>query len=424
MSTIKFYIKDTNLKEETEIYFLFNFGYAEMSSDGSKKYKPLKYYTGEKIRPVFWGKGKAKETAKFPGHKSLNDRLNDIAEIVRDVFREIKNKNLEPTHDLLKAELDKILRGHKTPQEKGLSFFDFVQHYIDTCDKRKRTKLNYGTTKSALEKYEKILNKKLTFDNIDLDFYDGFIEYLKKKNYTTNTIGSHIKNIKVFMNNALDRGVVDKWDERIKRRFKTIEERTDSIYLNQAELDILYKLDLSKKPRLDKVRDVFLIGCYTGLRFSDLAQLRRENFIENNTLLKLTTVKTGDTVIIPVGYVLNEILIKYNYNLPRIISNQKFNDYLKELGKEAKFFEHVQTTVTKGGLRVQSVKPKHDLMTVHTARRSFATNAYLADIPSISIMKITGHRTERAFLKYIKISQEDNAKKLRQHPFFSNLKAI
>ena len=215
MSTVKYYIKNTNIREDTEIYLLFNFGFAEITTDGKKKYKPLKYYTGEKIKPKFWGNGKAKETTKFPGHKTLNNRLDDIAETVKDVFRDIQNRNIVPTHELLKAELDQVIRGHKAPQVKKQSFFDFVQHYIDTCDKRGRTKLNYGTTKHAMENYEKTLSKKITFDSIDLDFYDGFIEYLKKKNYTTNTIGSHIKNIKVFMNTALDWGVIDNWDEWI-----------------------------------------------------------------------------------------------------------------------------------------------------------------------------------------------------------------
>jgi integrase len=424
MATVKFYLKDPNSKEETEIFLLFNFGFAEITETGAKKYKPLKYYTSDKIKPKFWGNGKAKETAKFPGYKTLNERLDDISEAVKDVFRDIQNKDIIPTHELLKAELDKVVRGYKEPQQKKQSFFEYIQHYIDTCDKKRRTKLNYGTTQNVLKKYNETLKKKLTFELIDLDFYDGFIEFLKKKNNTKNTIGSHIKNIKVFMNNAVDRNIIDKWDERIRKRFVTIEEDADSIYLSQSELDKLYAKNLVKNPRLDKVRDLFLIGCYTGLRFSDLAQLKPENFTNNNTLLKLTTVKTEDAIVIPVGYVVTEILKKYKYNLPRIISNQKFNKYLKELGELVKINEPVQTTITKGGLRVQTTSPKFKLMTVHTARRSFSTNAYLADIPSISIMKITGHRTERAFLRYIRISPEDNAKKLMQHPFFSNLKAV
>jgi integrase len=95
------------------------------------------------------------------------------------------------------------------------------------------------------------------------------------------------------------------------------------------------------------------------------------------------------------------------------------NAYLKEIGEEAKLDEPIEIVSTKGGKRVKEVFEKWELITVHTARRSFATNAYLHQVPSISIMKITGHTTERNFLKYIKISQEDNANKLLNHPFFN-----
>ena len=95
------------------------------------------------------------------------------------------------------------------------------------------------------------------------------------------------------------------------------------------------------------------------------------------------------------------------------------NDYLKEIGEEAKITDTVKTAITKGGETKNTVNKKFDLITTHTARRSFATNAYLADVPSISIMKITGHRTESSFMKYIRISQEDNANKLINHPFFN-----
>ena len=96
------------------------------------------------------------------------------------------------------------------------------------------------------------------------------------------------------------------------------------------------------------------------------------------------------------------------------------NKYLKELGENAGIEENVPIHFTKNGEKVFEKYKKYELITVHTARRSFATNAYLNDVPTISIMKITGHRTEKAFLKYIKISQEDNAIKLMNHPFFVN----
>jgi integrase len=124
-------------------------------------------------------------------------------------------------------------------------------------------------------------------------------------------------------------------------------------------------------------------------------------------------------VIVPLKGYVKEILKKYDGIPPQAISNQKMNEYLKELGEMAELKEDVVISLTKGGKRQTENFKKFELITTHTARRSFATNAYLQNVPTISIMKITGHRTEKSFLKYIKISQEDNANKLINHPFFN-----
>jgi integrase len=255
-------------------------------------------------------------------------------------------------------------------------------------------------------------------DSIDLDFYDQFVDFLIKKNYGKNTIGTLIKNVKVFMNEAVDRKLTTNLQFKNKR-FKTVEEPTETIYLSEGELERLYTLDLTTNPRLDKVRDLFIIGCYTGLRFSDLIQLRAENLSTCGRMVKIQTQKTGEMVIVPLKGYVKEILKKYGGMPPAAISNQKMNDYLKELGEMAQIEASVLITGTKGGNRQTEAFKKWELITTHTARRSFATNAYLQNVPTISIMKITGHRTEKSFLKYIKISQEDNANKLVSHPFFA-----
>jgi integrase len=136
-------------------------------------------------------------------------------------------------------------------------------------------------------------------------------------------------------------------------------------------------------------------------------------------VVKIATKKTGEVVIIPLKGYVREILKKYEGKAPEPISNQKMNEYLKELGQLAEVEEDIIITRTIGGKRQSETFKKWELITTHTARRSFATNAYLLNVPTISIMKITGHRTEKSFLKYIKISQEDNANKLVNHPFFT-----
>jgi integrase len=134
--------------------------------------------------------------------------------------------------------------------------------------------------------------------------------------------------------------------------------------------------------------------------------------------IRVFTQKTEQTVTIPVKTVVREILDKYKGEPPKGISNQKMNDYLKELGKLAGLNQEVIIRTRKGGVRKEETFPKFELITTHTARRSFATNAYNAKIPSKSIMGITGHKTEREFLKYIKLSSDEHAILMAENPFF------
>ena len=215
----------------------------------------------------------------------------------------------------------------------------------------KGTKKSYQATLNTLRKYSSTLKKELDFNDIDLGFYDNFIKFLtysikhtrnsrsKKKEhikvgYKENTIGNRIKNLKVFMNYANEKGYTTNSNHN-NRKFRKVEETAETIYLNDNDLSILYNLDLKKNPKLARVRDLFLIGCYTGLPFSDLTQLTPEKFIKNGTQLKIKTIKTGETVVIPLHWTIREILNKYDGEIPRIISNQKMNEYIKELGKKA-----------------------------------------------------------------------------------------
>lgn len=221
------------------------------------------------------------------------------------------------------------------------------------------------------------------------------------------------------MNEAYERDLHTNLDFK-KKRFSKPKEETNSVYLNNDELLKIYNCDFSKRKKLDRVRDIFLIGCYTGLRFSDLSQLKSDNISEDGTIT-VKTQKTGKTVVIPIHTIVRTILAKYNNELPKMLSNQKFNDYIKEVAKAADIDESIFLQTTKGGLSYTETVPKYSLVTSHTARRSFATNAFLAGVPTISIMKITGHKTESAFMKYIKISDKENAIQLKAHKFFNQM---
>jgi len=401
-----FVLKEPNSKEDTLIYLLYRF-------QGSK----LKYSTGQKINPKFWNPEtqRARESRVFPGYAEFNALLNNLDHIVDNAYRKLINDHVSPTPDLLKSALNQFLQKEGS-REKDL--ITFAEYWVETTDRSPGTKKQLRQAIRNLKEFKQASKRSLHLDSIDLDFYDSFIDFLIKKNYGKNSIGTLIKNVKVFMNEAVDRKLTTNLQFRNKR-FKTVEEPTETIYLTEKEIKRLYELDLSSNSRLNKVRDLFIIGCYTGLRFSDLVSLRKENINRAGDVVKITTKKTGEVVIIPLKGYVREILKKYEGTAPEPISNQKMNEYLKELGQLAELEEDIIITQTKGGKRQSETFKKWELITTHTARRSFATNAYLLNVPTISIMKITGHRTEKSFLKYIKISQEDNANKLINHPFFS-----
>lgn len=405
MPSTTFLLKEPASTEPTLVYLVYRYNNVK-----------LKYSFGQKINPKFWNaeKQRAKETRQFPEYGEFNSLLNNLEGCINNEFRRLINDGKAPTPDLLKMALNKFARKEKAGVNDLISFAEYI---VNNTDRKPGTKKQLRQTIRNLREFKQASKKSLHFDSIDLTFYDQFMEFLLNKNYGKNTIGTIIKNIKVFMNEAVDRKLTANLQFKNKR-FKYVEEPAETIYLTKAELDRVYHLDLSENKRLERVRDLFIIACYTGLRFSDLIELKNENISKDGKLVRIKTKKTGEIVIIPLQGYVKKILGKYDGVPPDPISNQKMNEYLKDLGQLAEIDEDVIITATKGGVRKSETFKKWQLITTHTARRSFATNAYLADVPTISIMKITGHRTEKSFLKYIKISQEDNANKLLNHPFF------
>lgn len=408
MPEAKFVLKEPESKEETLIYLFFNFNYQR-----------LKYSTGEKILPSNWdfSDQRAKNTRKFKELAELNARLQNLSTIVLGIYRRLINDGNTPTPDKLRHELD--LELNKVVRKGKPNLIKFIDDYIITSKsfKSPNTVKGYKSTLNHLIDFQKAKRTTVDFDTINLEFYDRFTSYLIfEKKLTQNSVGKYIKQLKVLLNEATERGLNTNLEFK-KRKFKVLTEQTDKIYLNTNELERMYNLDLSKTKGLERARDLFLIGCYTGLRFSDFTQLRPENILEGNKL-KVRTEKTSEVVVIPMHRIVKEILKKYKNELPKAITNQKMNEHLKTLGEKADINELIETHITKAGVLEKSVSFKYDLISTHTARRSFATNLYMADVPAITIMKITGHRTERAFLQYIRVTQEQNANKLLNHPFF------
>lgn len=418
---VSFYLKRPDAQNETSIF-------ARICYEGIK----TKYYISEKINPSFWNKEtqRAKQTNKFREYPEFNERLNNISSDIRTIYRKYLNDNSGaiPNPDKLRQLLDQEIKKKEPETERVKTFFGFFEDLITQTKSGGRVQPNTGKPYSAstIQVYNNTLNRvkafaekyrrKIDFKSIDIDFYTDFTEYLSKRlKLASNTIGKDIKTIKVVMNEATERGINTNLQYK-SRKFSTTSEKTESIYLSDKELKELEKLDLSENKRLESVRDLFLIGCYTGLRFSDSSKLKPENIKDG--FIEITQTKTGEPVVIPVHPTVKQILKKYKGELPRSITNQKTNLYLKEIGKNEKLKSlkiDFTRTITKGGMKVSKKFEKWELLTTHTARRSFATNEYLNGIPTVTIMAITGHKTEKAFLRYIKLTPNEHAKLLKSH---------
>ncbi|NBB22792.1 tyrosine-type recombinase/integrase [Runella sp. CRIBMP] len=337
-------------------------------------------------------------------------------------------KGLVAREGMTKEKLITAIDSYLHPATDKITLLDYIDKVVtDSTTGRRmkdgqilnpRTIQRYNTTKQLLQDFQKVYSRNIDFDTIDLDFYKDLNAYMVNvKDYKPATLGKHVSTLKTFLREATEEGINTNLKYQSKA-FKAVEDDSDSIYLTEQELAAMYALDLSAEPRLDKVRDLFLIGANTGLRFSDFTTIKAHNLkkVTNGYNLEVIQYKTKEKVVIPVNDTVMAILSKYKNVLPEPISNQKFNDYIKEIAQRVPALQALETKVfVKGGKEVEETCAKWELVTTHTARRSFSSNAYLSGKPTLAIMAITGHQTEKSFMRYIKTSKNEHAELMRKH---------
>lgn len=410
MAQIRFILRNVSAAYPQTIYATSRFGRNEK----------LMYALPLKCDPVYWdsARGRVKATMYCPYRDEVNEALDSLEEKLRAYAVSAVKDGGDLSKDGIVHFLDVYFGKVK---ERAVTFHEFFEEFIEACKTRMNrqrggqvvtynTRREYARTLIYIEQYEAEKGVYLQFDDIDQDFLASFVGFLQRQNKATNTIAHKVISIKAVMRAAVERGLTD--NERW-RFFRNATEQTDSIALSEEELQRIHDYDFSCDPRLERVRDLFLVGCWTGLRFSDVTRIRRENIQDG--MINIVQSKTNDFVSIPVHPVFKEIWEKYDGNLPTDISNQKFNDYIKEVCEVVGLRDGVLKSITRGGRRTTTRYEKWQLVSSHTARRSFATNLYKSGFPSISIMQITGHKTETAFLKYIKVSKQEHARLLAEH---------
>ena len=416
MASLNFYLNRPGAKT-SGIHFLLNYGAFEFRNS-KKVYLPLKYYLDESIETIHWGKGKAKMVKTFPQYLEFNIKLDRIKNMALSIYRKMENDGVPINEKNLRKTFDRELKMVKDfSPDANTHLVAFIEEYIKTNKKGDVQKGQYQLTLNNILEYEKRHSAQLKLSEIDMDFYHSFIELMEGKDYSPNTIGTRIKNLKVFLNEAFKKKLPVCLDFKLPD-FKKPGEEVFSVYLPENELLKLYYLDLKDKPVMEKTRDLFLIGAYTGFRFSDYSTLCKENFSADATIQKRTK-KTEQDVVLPIHPMVQSIIKRYDFEIPKV-PYLTFNKTIKDVVQAAEIDYDVTYVETKGGISETRTEPKWKLVSSHTARRSFATNAYLSGVPTIAIMKMTGHKTESSFMKYIKITLTENAKILQNHIFFTN----
>ena len=321
-------------------------------------------------------------------------------------------------------------------KEDASTFINFVDRFIGECETGKRkkqwgtTNVSSGTLKSSkwfrsqLAAYQEERLRIIHFADLTIEFYNDFRLFLTDKRYSPNTVARMIKICKTICYAAEQLKLLDAGN--IRSGFEVIYRDVDNVYLTDERINELYKYDLSDRPAWEKVRDVFVVGCLTGQRISDYKRINAKMIVtltDGNRYIKLKQEKTGNTVYIPLDYRVDDILNKYNGELPKVY-DQKINDHIKEIGEALGWTEIVELEEQHGAMEYTARKRFCDLLKTHTARRSFATNMYKTGASLNSIMAITGHSSEQQLKTYLKLDESEKAMLAAKESYFTKLRAI
>ena len=386
--------------------------------------KRIEFTTGYRIDAAKWDADKQRvkngcSNKLKQSASEINASLLEYYTEIQSIFKRFEVEDVIPTPEQIKEAfnaLHKPVSEEPKPKKEALpcDFFQVFDDFVEDCGRQN------DWTNSTYEKFAAVKNHLTNFrEGLTFEFFDerglnDYVGYLRDvKEMRNTTIGKQLSFLKWFMRWAFKKGVhqnnaYDSYNPKLKSTQKKI------IFLTWDELNRLreFKIPFNKQA-LERVRDVFLFQCFTGLRYSDVFNLRRSDIKGDH--IEVTTVKTSDSLIIELNNHSKAILDKYkdvpfeNDKVLPVITNQKMNDYLKELAELAGIDEPIRQTYYKGNERIDDVTPKYALLGTHAGRRTFICNALALGIPPQVVMKWTGHSDYKAMKPYIDIADDIKA---------------
>lgn len=422
-----FFLKDARAAR-TNIYIIVRIA--------GQRYKKS---TGIMIDPKYWNNSSQtiRDTKEMRSAKIFNNRLKEWRRAADMVCDEIVAGNGICLPDEFWDRVAVVMNG--VEDVKPQLFGDYFKAYIErrkAAGGSRNTLKKYVTAYNRFCDFERHSHRHYRFADINMRFHEKFRSYILSHGYVDNYFGALMSCIKVAYRDARDVDHLHNLHETELRGFSAPFTTSKSIYLSSDELQAIADVDITAEalvamdPELAKlseqkmrlkvaalrlVRNKFLLGAYTALRVSDFNRLSKINI--DGDFFRITTRKTGAAVVIPIHPVIRRMMAE-GFDIATPITDQKINLHIKEVARLAGITTLVEGTKLIDHRAVVGWWPKCDIITTHTARRSAATNMYKAGIPSISIMRITGHTTEKSFMKYIKITQEENAELMAKNAFF------
>ena len=386
--------------------------------------KRIEFTTGYRIDSAKWDADKQRvkngcSNKLKQSASEINASLLEYYTEIQSIFKRFEVEDVMPTPEQIKEAfnaLHKPVSEEPKPKKEALpcDFFQVFDDFVEDCGRQN------NWTDSTFEKFAAVKNHLTNFrEGLTFEFFDerglnDYVGYLRDvKEMRNTTIGKQLSFLKWFLRWAFKKGVhQNNAYDSYKPKFKSTQKKI--IFLTWDELNRLREFKIpSNKQALERVRDVFLFQCFTGLRYSDVFNLRRSDIKGDH--IEVTTVKTSDSLIIELNNHSKAILDKYkdvafeNDKVLPVITNQKMNDYLKELAEMAGIDEPVRQTYYKGNERIDDVTPKYALLGTHAGRRTFICNALALGIPPQVVMKWTGHSDYKAMKPYIDIADDIKA---------------
>ena len=388
----------------------------------------LKRKTGLTIDFNDWSEAKLEPIPKNENLKRLKSKLSDLKKHIETAYNTAISNGIEITSDWLQLQID--IFNKKIPIVELDVLTNYIQKYIDDAPYKQNQKKQLGLSpgrvqnlklfKATIKKYEAELpkGKSILIKDINLLFVDKFKLWLFGKGYSINYVGKNIANIRTICIDASKNDIETSVQIKNIKGVSETKEPEDIVFLSDQEQEAIKNTTLLREALIN-ARKWLLLGCQIGQRGGDLLNITPKNIKDINgiKIIELKQQKTGKLVAIPL---LPEALEIIESGLPYKISLAHFNEYIKDVCKEAELFIPTKgrKKLKQGKPTVKGVYPKHEIISSHICRRSFATNFY-GRIPTPVLMNITAHGSERMFLSYIGKTTYDNAYQMLE--YFSKL---